>query len=55
MYKSRMGNRRLVSKDFIVLLVISCVIASSVAFYFLQSWLQQYCYRINIGMGVFIK
>ena len=44
----------LLSKDFILLVVISCVIASPVAFYFLHEWLQKYNYRINIGPGVFI-
>lgn len=44
----------LLSKDFIVLVLISCVIASPGAFYFLQNWLQKYDYRINIGAGVFI-
>jgi putative ABC transport system permease protein len=44
----------LLSKDFIVLVVISCVIASPIAFYFLQNWLQKYDYHIKIGSGVFI-
>jgi putative ABC transport system permease protein len=44
----------LLSKDFIVLVVISCVIASPVALYFLSNWLQKYDYRISIGPGVFI-
>jgi ABC-type antimicrobial peptide transport system permease subunit len=44
----------LLSKDFIVLVLISCVIASPVAFYFLKNWLQKYDYRVNIGVSVFI-
>jgi len=44
----------LLSTDFVVLVIISCVIASPAALYFLQSWLQQYDYRISIGPGVFI-
>jgi putative ABC transport system permease protein len=44
----------LLSKDFVLLVIISCVIASPVALYFLQSWLQKYDYRVNIGPGVFI-
>lgn len=44
----------LLSKDFIVLVLISCVIASPVALYSLQSWLLKYSYRITIGPGVFI-
>lgn len=44
----------LLSKDFIVLVLLSCVIASPIAFYFLQNWLQKYDYRISIGADVFI-
>jgi hypothetical protein len=44
----------MLTKDFIVLVVISCVIASPIAFYFLQNWLQQYTYRISISPLVFI-
>lgn len=44
----------LLSKDFIALVLISCVIATPVSLYFLQGWLQQYDYRIHIGPGVFV-
>ena len=44
----------LLSKEFIALVLISSVIASPVALYFLQGWLQKYSYRITIGAGVFI-
>ncbi len=44
----------LLSKDFIGLVLISCVIASPVALYFLHGWLQKYSYRISIGAGVFL-
>ncbi len=44
----------LLSKDFIVLVLISCVIASPVALYFLKNWLQKYPYHANIGAGVFV-
>ena len=44
----------LLSKDFIALVLISCVIAAPVSFYFLQNWLLKYNYRISIGTGVFI-
>ncbi len=43
----------LLSRDFIVLVMISCVIASPIALYFLHGWLQKYDYRISIGPGVF--
>jgi ABC-type antimicrobial peptide transport system permease subunit len=44
----------LLSKDFIVLVFLSCVIASPIAYYFLHGWLMNYNYRINIGAGVFV-
>jgi putative ABC transport system permease protein len=44
----------LLSKDFILLVLISCVIASPIALYFLEGWLQKYDYRIIIGPGVFL-
>ncbi len=44
----------LLSGDFILLVMISCVIASPVALYFSLDWLQKYDYRITIGPGVFI-
>jgi ABC-type antimicrobial peptide transport system permease subunit len=44
----------LLSKDFILLVIISCAIASPIALYFLRNWLQKYDYRITIGPGVFV-
>ena len=44
----------LITKDFIVLVGISCVIAFAVAFYFLRHWLDGYYYRIHLGAGVFV-
>ena len=44
----------LLSKDFILLVMISCIIASPLALYFLQKWLQKYDYRVAIGPGVFL-
>ena len=44
----------LLSKDFILLVLISCFIASPVALYFLKGWLQKYDYRIAISPFVFI-
>jgi predicted permease len=44
----------LLSKDFLLLVLISCGIASSIALYFLRRWLQQYNYRISIGPDVFV-
>ncbi len=44
----------LLSMDFIILVMISCVIASPIALYFLSGWLQKYDYKISIGPGVFV-
>jgi ABC-type antimicrobial peptide transport system permease subunit len=48
------GVWMLLSSDFVILVTISCVIASPIALYFLSSWLQKYDYRITIGPGVFL-
>jgi putative ABC transport system permease protein len=44
----------MLSKDFLLLVTISCLVASPVAYYFLHDWLQKYYYRITIGRGVFL-
>ncbi len=44
----------LLTKDFILLVSISCLIASPAAWYFLQDWLRKYDYRIHIGPWVFV-
>ncbi len=45
---------QLLSKDFVKLVLISCVIAVPVAWYFMNEWLKDYKYKIDIGAGVFI-
>ncbi|HEY4198083.1 MAG TPA: FtsX-like permease family protein, partial [Mucilaginibacter sp.] len=44
----------LLSKDFILLVLISCFIASPITLYFLTGWLQKYDYRISISPLVFV-
>ncbi|MBC9935056.1 ABC transporter permease [Chitinophaga qingshengii] len=44
----------LLSKDFLVLVLASCLIASPLALYFLERWLSQYAYRITLGPAVFV-
>jgi ABC-type antimicrobial peptide transport system permease subunit len=44
---------RLLSKDFVVLVVLSCCIAIPVAYYYLNNWLQDYEYRTKISWWVF--
>jgi putative ABC transport system permease protein len=42
------------SKEFTLLIGIAFIIAVPVAWYFMNSWLQNFVYRINIGVGVFV-
>jgi ABC-type antimicrobial peptide transport system permease subunit len=44
----------LLSRDFVLLVIISCIVAAPVSYYFLRNWLMNYEYRISIGTGVFI-
>ena len=43
----------MLSKDFVVLVLISCVIAIPCSYYFLNDWLQQYEYRTEISWWIF--
>ncbi len=45
---------KLLSKDFLKLVLISIVIAIPIAWYYIQNWLQDYSYRIDINWWVFI-
>lgn len=48
------GISSLLSKDFVKLVFIAIVIASPVAWFVMNKWLQQYDYRIAIGYTTFI-
>lgn len=43
----------LLSKDFVLLIVISLVIASPIAYYFMHNWLQNYQYRSGMDWWIF--
>jgi putative ABC transport system permease protein len=45
---------RLLSKDFLILVGISAVIAFPVAWYAMDNWLKDFAYRINIQWWVFV-
>jgi putative ABC transport system permease protein len=45
---------RLISKDFLILVSVSVIIALPVAYYFMNNWLQNYVYRTKIGVMVLI-
>jgi putative ABC transport system permease protein len=44
----------LLSKDFVKLVVISLLIASPFAWFFMNKWLQDFAYRMNISVWIFI-
>ncbi|HEY4326743.1 MAG TPA: ABC transporter permease [Mucilaginibacter sp.] len=43
----------MLSKDFLILVIISLIIASPIAWFAMNKWLQDYAYRINIQWWVF--
>ena len=44
----------LLSKDFLLLVVISALIAFPLAWWGMHKWLQDFAYRINIGWWTFL-
>ena len=44
----------MLSRDFVVLVIISCVVAIPVAYYLLNGWLQKFDYHTNISIWVFV-
>jgi len=44
----------ILSKDFLMLVIISCLVATPIAAYLLEKWLQRYEYRANMPWWVFI-
>jgi len=45
---------QLLSRDFIILVLVSCAIATPLAWYFMTDWLKTYDNKITIGIGVFV-
>ena len=43
---------RLISRDFIILVSISIIIAIPAAYYFMSNWLENYVYRTKIGISI---
>jgi putative ABC transport system permease protein len=43
----------LLSRDFVMLVIISFLIAVPLSFYFMHSWLQNYNYRVNMSWWIF--
>jgi len=44
---------KLLSKDFVLLVIISCFIAIPLAYYYMNNWLQNYKYRTAITWNIF--
>jgi putative ABC transport system permease protein len=44
----------MLSKDFVMLIIISIIIASPIAYYFMHQWLNDFAYRTNISWWVFM-
>ena len=44
---------QMLSKEFVILVLTSCVIAIPVAWLFMNEWLKNYQYKITLGIGVF--
>ncbi len=45
---------RLLSTEYVILVLLSCLIAIPISSYFMKMWLDQYSYRITIGMPVYV-
>ena len=45
---------RMLSTEFFVLVLLSCIIAAPIAWYYLHNWLSNYDYRIEIKWQVFV-
>jgi putative ABC transport system permease protein len=44
----------LLSKDFLKLVILSLVLASPIAWYFMSNWLNDFAYRINLSVWIFL-
>ena len=44
----------LLSKEFSLLIIIAFAIAGPIAWYIMHNWLQNYTYRVNMGVSVFL-
>ena len=45
---------QMLTREFVVLVLASCVIASPIAYYVLSSWLENYEYRIDVSWWFFV-
>ena len=45
---------KLVTKEYIIIVIIATFISSPAAYYFMNRWLDSFAFRTNIGLGVFV-
>ncbi|HTI61017.1 ABC transporter permease [Mucilaginibacter sp.] len=45
---------RMLSKDFVVLVIISCALATPISWYFMYGWLKNYKYHTDISLWIFL-
>jgi putative ABC transport system permease protein len=45
---------QLLSRDFVILVLISCLVAVPVAWYYMNEWLKSYKIKTTIGIGIFV-
>jgi len=50
---SAQGMAALLSREFVVLVIISCIIAFPLSWMIMNNWLQSYTYRVAIGWWIF--
>jgi len=48
------GIVKLISKDFLILVIIAIIIASPIAWWAMHKWLQGFAYRVNISYWAFV-
>lgn len=44
----------LVSKDFVIFVLLAAIIACPIAYHLMKGWLKDFDYRITLGWGVFV-
>jgi ABC-type antimicrobial peptide transport system permease subunit len=51
---SVLGLWKMLSKDFVGLVIISCCIAIPIGYHYMNEWIQNYTYRIEISWWIFV-
>lgn len=46
---------KIISKDFLVIIIISILVGSPIAYFAMQSWLNNFAYHVNIGVLIFVE